>query len=84
MGLYYVLKLLINDQDQYAPTITAYESLEAAQVAYHNTLAAFHNAPDVKYAIVEVLSGNGNAIMKEEVRHMPEPEPEPEPEEPEE
>lgn len=83
---YYLVKMLTNTAGQDAPSIDVYESLENAQVAYHNVLAAFHNAEDVLYAVVEIINENGDAEIKEIVDHRPEPEPpepgpEPEPDE---
>ena len=75
---YYLVKLLTNTAGQDAPSVAVYESLEQAQVAYHNALAAYHNAEDVLYAVVEILAENGNPVIKEIVDHTPEPTPEPE------
>lgn len=77
---FYLVKLLTNTEGQDASSVEVYDSLERAQVAYHNILAAFHNAEDVLYAVVEILNGNGDSQIKEIVDHRPEPEPEPEPE----
>ncbi len=75
---FYLVKLLTNQADQDASSVAVFDSLEAVQVAYHNTLASYHNAEDVKYAVVQILAENGNPIIKEIVDHIPEPEPEPE------
>ena len=77
---YYLVKLLTNAADQDVPSIDVYGSLEACQVAYHNILAAFHNAADVKYAVVAIMNEIGGIEIKEIVDHRP-PEPEPEEEE---
>ena len=77
---FYLVKLLTNTQGQDAPSIAVYATLEKALVAYHNTLASFHNAADVLYAVVEILNENGTVENLEIVDHRPEPEPEPEPE----
>lgn len=78
---YYLIKLLTNTAGQDGSSIAVYDSLEKTQVAYHNALATFHNASDVLYAVVEILSENGDSEIKEIVDHRPEPEPpEPEPE----
>lgn len=82
---YYLVTLLTNTQEQDAPSIAVYPTLERAQVAYHNKLAAFHNADDVLYAVVEIVNEYGDSEIKEIVDHRPEPEPPaptPEPEEP--
>lgn len=81
---YYVVKLLTNTAGQDAPSVTAYADKTAALVAYHNTLAAYHNAADVLYAVVELQNEVGNIELKEIVDHIPEPEPEETPAEPEE
>lgn len=77
---FYLVKLLTNTEGQDASTVEVYDSLERAQVAYHNILAASHNAEDVLYAVVEILNEYGDSQIKEIVDHRPEPEPEPEPE----
>lgn len=74
---YYLVKLLTNQEGQDGSSVDVYDSLERAQVAYHNILAAYHNAEDVLYAVVEILASNGNPVIKEIVDHIPEPEPEP-------
>lgn len=75
---YYLVKLLTNTQGQDGSTIAVYPSRDNALVAYHQTLAAFHNADDVLYAAVEILNENGVVIQSEIVDHRPAPEPEPE------
>jgi len=73
---FYLVKLLTNTQGQDATTIATFETLESAQVSYHNTLAAFHNASDVLYAVVEILDEYGRIVggCSEIVDHRPEPE----------
>lgn len=78
---FYLVKLLTNTQGQDASAIAVYPSRDGALVAYHQTLAAFHNADDVLYAAVEILNENGVVIQSEIVDHRPAPEPQPEPEE---
>lgn len=79
---YYLVKLLTNTEGVDAPSIAVYTSLEDCQVAYHNILAAYHNAADVLYAVVEILNPIGGMEIREIVDHRPpEPEPEPEPDE---
>lgn len=82
---YYLIKLLTNTAGQDGSTLAKYDDLDAAKVAYHQTLAAYHNAEDVLYAVVEILDEYGRIIggFSEIVDHRPEPEPEPdtEPEE---
>lgn len=79
MDKYYLVKLLANTSEQYVPSIDVYNTKDGALIAYHNILAAYHNAEDVLYAVVEILNGNGYVIQSEIVDHRP-PEPEPEPE----
>ena len=82
---FYLVKLLTNTAGQDASSIAVYEdssdkaALDKALVAYHQTLATFHNAEDVLYAVVEILTENGYVYQSEIVNHRPEPEPEPEP-----
>ena len=76
---YYLTKLLTNTAGQDAPSINVYETKEQALVAYHNALAAFHNAEDVLYAVVMIINEYGNVETKEIVDHKPAPEPAPEP-----
>lgn len=77
---FYLVKLLTNTAGQDGSSIDVFDSLERAQVAYHQILAAYHNADDVLYAVVEILNEDGDSQIKEIVDHRPEPEPEPEPE----
>lgn len=78
---HYLVKLLTNTAGQDGSTITVYPNQNAALVAYHQTLATYHNAEDVLYAVVEILNEVGNTVIKEIVDHKPTPEPEPEEEE---
>ena len=73
---YYVIKLLTNTAGQDASSIDVYETKEQALVAYHNILAAYHNAEDVFYAVVMIVNEYGNTEIKEIVDHTPAPEPE--------
>ena len=73
---YYLVKLVTNTEGQVAPSVTAYDTKEAALVAYHQILAAYHNAADVYYAIAEIINGYGDVEIKEIVDHIPTPEPE--------
>lgn len=76
---YYLVKILTNTQGQDSTTIAKYDELTAAQVGYHNTLASYHNAEDVLYAVVEILDEYGRIVggYSEIVDHRPEPTPEP-------
>ena len=70
---YYLVKYLTNTAGQDGSSIAVYDTLEKAQIAYHNTLAMFHNAPDVLYAIVKIEdSVYGNLQVREIVDHRPE------------
>lgn len=73
---FYLVKLLTNTQGQDGSSIAVYSALENAQVAYHQTLASFHNADDVEYAVVEILDEYGRIVggYSEIVDHRPEPE----------
>lgn len=73
---YYVIKLLTNTQEQDASSISVFEDHDAALVHYHQTLATYHNAEDVLYAVVEIQNEYGNVEIKEIVNHKPAPEPE--------
>lgn len=75
---YYLVKLLTNMAGQDGSSINVYDTLVKAQVAYHQILAAYHNADDVLYAVVEIFNEDGDSQIKEIVDHRPEPEPEPE------
>jgi hypothetical protein len=77
---YYLIKLLTNAAGQDASSVSMHETLDNALVSYHNILAAYINADDVLYAIVEIVNERGNLEVMEIVDHRPEPEP-PEPEE---
>lgn len=75
---HYLIKLLTNTQGQDAPTVNVYADYNSAIVAYHQILAAYHNADDVFYAVVELQNEFGNIVIKEIVDHTPESEPSPE------
>lgn len=79
---YYVVKLLTNTAGEDASSVETYSSEKDARVAYHNILAAYHNAADVLYAIVQIVNEYGNCEIMEIVDHKPTPETEPEPIEP--
>ena len=84
---YYIVKLLTNTQGQDAPSISVFtddenkSARDKAIVHYHQTLAMYHNADDVLYAIVQLVNEIGNVEIMEKVDHKPAPEPTPEPEE---
>ena len=77
---FYLVKILTNAQGQDGTTIATFDAQESAIVSYHNTLAAFHNAADVLYAVVEILDEYGRVLggengYRETVDHRPAPEP---------
>lgn len=76
MGKYYLIKELTNDKGQDGSSISVYPTLDNAVVAYHQTLASFHNASDVLYAIVQIHDMYGRVVggYVETVDHTPEPE----------
>ena len=75
---HYLVKYLTNIQGQDSSSVAVYDSLESAQIAYHNLLASLHNAQDVLYAIVKIEDGvYGNLEAREIVDHRPEPNSEP-------
>lgn len=74
--MYYLIKLLTNTQGQDGSSIAVYSTKDKALVAYHQTLASFHNASDVLFAVVEIQNNIGNIEIKEIVDHRPQPEPE--------
>ena len=71
---YYVVKLLTNTAGQDAPSVDVFATHDAALVSYHQTLAAYHNAEDVLYAVVMIVNKYGNTEIKEIVDHTPAPE----------
>ena len=73
---FYLVKMLTNTAGQDGSTIAVYDAKDKALVAYHQTLATFHNADDVLYACVEIINSLGNIEAMEIVDHIPEPEPE--------
>ena len=76
---YYLVKIVINDKGQDGTSIEVCTDLNGASVAYHQTLASFINAQDVRHSVVEILDTYGRVVgnFREEVNHYPEPEPEP-------
>lgn len=71
---YNLIKLIRNTQDQYVAQVDTYDSEEGAKVAYHNALAAFHNADDVLLATVKIEDEFGHEVpgFTEVVDHRPE------------
>lgn len=77
MEKYYLINELTNDKGQDGSSIAVYSTLDSAVVAYHQTLASFHNASDVLYAIVQIHDMYGRVVggYSETVDHRPTPEP---------
>lgn len=84
---YYIVTLLTNTAGQDASSVSVFiddenkTARDKALVNYHQTLASFHNANDVLYAVVQMVNEIGNCEIMEKVDHRPAPEPEPEQEE---
>ena len=62
MEKYYLIKELTNDKGQDGSSITVFDALDSAIVSYHQTLAAYHNASDVLYAVVQIHDGYGRVV----------------------
>ena len=76
---YNVETYVTNDKNQYVASVAATkESFDSAKVMYHQTLAAYHNEPDVLMGVVKIVDEFGNNMdgFREVVDHTPEPEPE--------
>lgn len=71
---FYVVKLLTNTQGQDGSTITVFDNHDKALIHYHQTLANYYNAEDVRYAVVMIVNEYGNTEIKEIVDHTPAPE----------
>ena len=57
---YNILKFITNTAGQYSATVSAtFDDLDKAKVNYHTTLATLHNAPDVRYASVKIVTEYG-------------------------
>ena len=78
---FYLVKLLTNTKGEDGSSLSVFTDLDSAKVNYHNTLATYHNAQDVLYAVVEILDEYGRVVggsngYTEIVDHRPTPEPE--------
>lgn len=62
MEKYYLIKELTNDKGQDGSSIATYATLDNAVVAYHQTLASFHNASDVLFANVMIHDMYGRVV----------------------
>lgn len=78
MEKWYLIKLLTNTAGQDGSSIGVFPSRDKALVSYHQTLAAYHNAEDVLYAVVKIENYEGVTYDCEIVDHRPEPETQPE------
>ena len=60
---YNIIKFVRNAEDTYSATVSAtFDDLEGAKVNYHQTLAALHNAKDVKTAAVKIEDEFGRQL----------------------
>lgn len=60
---YNVVEFIRNTADAYVAKVAAtYDNLEDAIVKYHQDLAAFHNADDVKIATVKIEDEFGHEV----------------------
>lgn len=80
LGKFYLAILLTNSKGEDGSKILVFTDLDLAKVNYHTTLASYHNAQDVLYAVVEILDEYGRVVggnngYTEIVDHRPEPEP---------
>ncbi len=69
---YNIIKLVRNTSDAYSATVSAtFDNLDSAKVNYHQTLAALHNASDVKTATVKIEDEFGHELAgyTEQVEH---------------
>lgn len=71
---YNIIKLVRNTADQYSASVSAtFDNFDSAKVNYHQTLAALHNASDVKTATVKIEDEFGHELVgyTEQVEHTP-------------
>jgi aminoglycoside phosphotransferase (APT) family kinase protein len=72
---YNIMKLVRNTSDQYSASVSAtFDNLESAKVNYHQSLAALHNASDVKNATVKIEDEFGHELAgyTEQIEHVAE------------
>lgn len=72
---YNIIKLVRNTADEYSASVSAtFDNLESAKVNYHQSLAALHNASDVKAATVKIEDEFGHELAgyTEQVEHVTE------------
>lgn len=77
---YYVVKQLTNTAGQDGSSISVYDSLDKAKVGFHGISQSLFNAPDVYFAVVQILNEIGTRLDIETIDKRPQPEPESEPE----
>lgn len=79
---YNVETYVTNTENQYVAKVEATydDNFEGAAVKYHQLCGAYHNADDVKIAVVKIVDEFGNPMdgFREVIDHTPKPEP-PEP-----
>jgi C4-type Zn-finger protein len=69
---YNIIKFVRNTADAYSASVQAtFDDLEKAKVNYHQSLAALHNASDVKTATVKIEDEFGHELAgyAEQVEH---------------
>lgn len=69
---YNIINFVRNTADQYSATVSAtFDNLDSAKVNYHQTLAALHNASDIKTATVKIEDEFGHELARyiEQVEH---------------
>lgn len=69
---YNIIKLVRNTADVYSASVSAtFDNLESAKTNYHQSLAALHNASDVKTATVKIEDEFGHELTgyTEQVEH---------------
>lgn len=60
---YNVVEFIRNTADDYVAKVAAtYDNLKSAIVKYHQDLATFHNADDVKVATVKIVDEFGHEV----------------------
>ena len=62
---YNLVQFIRNTADEYSASVSAtFDSLDSAKVNYHQTLAALHNASDVKTATVKIEDEFGHELAR--------------------
>lgn len=60
--MYNLIKFIRNTSDQYVTSAETKATLKSAKIAYHQNLAAFYNADDVKIATVKIEDEFGHEL----------------------